>query len=277
MQTLHPIKAQMAAIFSAAADHFDAPPLAFWARIGENTVDRLALTEGQRVLDVCCGSGASALPAAQKVGASGSVLAVDLAEPLLQLGRAKADAAGLSNVEFRCADVEALDVPGGHFDAVVCVFGIFFFPDMEETVRRLWRWVKPSGTLAITTWGPDVMAPGDGLFWEVIGARRPELVKKVKPWARIETPETLRAMLAGVGVEASSVEAETSAQPLRTAEDWWTIALGSGYRGTLDQLDAATREAVREDLHAALEAQGVRAAQTNVVYAIARKPAETTA
>ncbi|EYF07636.1 class I SAM-dependent methyltransferase [Chondromyces apiculatus] len=276
MQDLSPDKARTAAVFSAAADHFDAPPLAFWARIGARTVDRIQLVPGQRVLDVCCGTGASALPAAQAVGPAGSVLGVDLAEPLLARGREKARALGLANVELRCADVEALEEPEGSFDAVVCVFGIFFFPDMEAAARRLWRWVKPGGVLAITTWGHDVMAPGDGIFWQAVGARRPELVKTSRPWDRIATPTTLGDFLVGAGVAepTPTIEAETSAQKLEAPEDLWTIALGSGYRGTIDQLDEASREAVRQETVGALRAQGVQTAQTNVMYALARKGRE---
>ncbi len=53
----------------------------------------------------------------------------------------------------------ALGFPDGHFDAVVCVFGLFFVPDMEAQVAELWRMVRPGGQLAITTWGPGIFAP----------------------------------------------------------------------------------------------------------------------
>src|SRR5215813_9304948 len=72
-------KAKAAATYDAAADHFDDEPLRFWERIGRSTVARLGLPAGANVLDVGCGTGASALPAAQAVGPGGSVLGVDLA------------------------------------------------------------------------------------------------------------------------------------------------------------------------------------------------------
>lgn len=65
--------------YNAASDKFNAEPLAFWDRYGKQTVDRMQLRTGARVLDVCCGAGASALPAAEAVGSTGSVIAVDLA------------------------------------------------------------------------------------------------------------------------------------------------------------------------------------------------------
>src|SRR5215468_7235988 len=92
--------------YSAAADTFDNPVLSFWDRYGRRTVDRLDLPHGARVLDACCGTGASALPAAHRVGPDGHVTGVDLAEPALALARAKAAAQGLTNVDFRRGDIE---------------------------------------------------------------------------------------------------------------------------------------------------------------------------
>ena len=66
---------------------YDHPANTFWSRYGGRSVERLRLSPGQRVLDVCCGSGASAIPAAETVGSTGSVVGVDLAENLLALAR----------------------------------------------------------------------------------------------------------------------------------------------------------------------------------------------
>src|SRR5262245_36765712 len=176
------------ATYNAASDAFDAEPLAFWDRVGARTVERLALRPGARVLDVCCGTGASALHAARAVGPQGRVLGVDLAEDLIALGRAKAAAASLRQLEFRRADMTALGLPDASFDAVVCVFGIFFVPDMEAQVAELWRMVRPGGQLAITTWGTDFVEPGYGAFRAAVRRVRPDLVAAFNPWDRITTP-----------------------------------------------------------------------------------------
>ena len=96
MNDLDTAKARAAATYNAAADLFDHPSNTFWDRFGQATIDRLQLRSGQCVLDVCCGSGASALPAAEAVGAEGRVIGVDLAENLVELARAKARQRGLS-------------------------------------------------------------------------------------------------------------------------------------------------------------------------------------
>src|SRR4029079_17872963 len=86
-----PAKLKAATTYNAAADHFDDGPLAFWDRYGQRTIEQLRLKPGSIVLDVGCGSGASAMPAAKVVGMHGRVIGVDLAERLLALAQAKAE------------------------------------------------------------------------------------------------------------------------------------------------------------------------------------------
>jgi 2-polyprenyl-3-methyl-5-hydroxy-6-metoxy-1,4-benzoquinol methylase len=268
---LEQAKIKAAFAYNAAADHFDHPVSSFWHRFGRRTVDRIDLRPGERVLDVCCGSGGSALPAAEMVGPDGQVVAADLAERLIDLARAKAEARGLANIEFRVGDMLALSYPDESFDTVVCVFGIFFVPDMTEAVRELWRMVKPGGRLAITTWGPNLFEPANGAFWEAIHAERPDLHRGFNPWDRISKPGGLRAMLADADIHSVDILAEAGTHPLNSPEDWWKIALGSGYRGTLEQLDADALARVRESNLSRLDQGRVQAIETNVIYAVATK------
>jgi ubiquinone/menaquinone biosynthesis C-methylase UbiE len=259
------------AAYSAAADRYDDPALAFWGRFGRATVERMGLAPGMRVFDACCGSGASALPAAEKVRSEGRVLAVDLAEPLLALGRAKAAARGLTNVEFRCDEFLATPEPPASFDAVACVFGIFFIPDMVAAARGLWRLVRPGGRLAVTTWGPRFFEPANSLFWDAVRDERPDLVRGFHPWDRISEPAALAALLTEAGIPDANVVAEAAVHPLRSAEDMWTIVMGSGYRGTLNQLTPEAQSRVRARLIEGLTRDQVNSIEANVVYALAPK------
>src|SRR5829696_2917235 len=108
MSTSDEAQKKAAATYNAAADFFDHPANTFWERYGRRTIELLGLTAGERVLDVCCGTGASAIPAAQAVGPAGSVIGVDLAESLLELGRKKATQHGLTNVQFESGDMTAV-------------------------------------------------------------------------------------------------------------------------------------------------------------------------
>lgn len=268
-----PVDAKQRAMFAynAAADFYDHPVNTFWERYGEQTVSRLGSMAGGRILDVCCGSGASAIPAATAVGSNGLVLGIDLAENLIELAKIKATKRGLENVEFRVADMLDAELALSTFDVVICVFGIFFVPDMERAAETLWTLVRPTGRLAITTWGPRFFEPVNAAFWNAVRNERADLYKGFNPWDRISEPESLRALLSSTGAETLDIAPEAARHHLRSPEDWWPMVLGTGYRGTIEQLDAAQRERVRNHCLEYIRANGVDSVEANVLYGVATK------
>jgi ubiquinone/menaquinone biosynthesis C-methylase UbiE len=272
MQTPDDTKAKVTAAYNAAADRYDDSANSFWDRFGRRTVERLLPPPGGRILDVCCGSGASAIPAAETVGPKGYVLGIDLAENLLELARTKAAIRGLQHIEFRIGDLLELRLPANDFDAAICVFGIFFVPDMSTAVRELWNRVRPGGKLAITTWGPRFLEPATTAFWNSVREVRPDLHKGFSPWDRICEPQALHLLLSEAGVRNVEVAAEDGQHPIPSPEAWWSAVLGSGYRGTVDQLDAEDREHIRNANLSYIRDANIRSVEANVLYAIATKP-----
>src|SRR4030095_592790 len=237
-------QARAAFAYNAAADFYDASPLSFWDYFGRRTIELASLPSGSRVLDVFCGAGASALPAAEAVGPTGHVIGVDLAKELLALARTKAIQRRLANIEFEIGDMLSLRFPPETLDAVVCVFGIFFLPDMAMSVRELWRCVRPGGQLAVTTWGQNFFEPAHSAFSRSIKEVRRDLHKIFNPWDRINNQASLTAILKEGGVESPKIIAEDRLHPINSADEWWTILLGSGYRGTIEQLNLSEHERV---------------------------------
>jgi ubiquinone/menaquinone biosynthesis C-methylase UbiE len=271
MTTSNEAQAKAAAAYNAASDLFDHPANTFWDRFGHSTVERLDLDPGSSVLDVCCGTGASALPAAMSVGSEGQVTGIDLAERLLDLARAKARKRNLNNVEFQVGDMLDTGFADASFDAVVCVFGIFFVPDIPSAIRELWRVLRPGGKLAITTWGPDFFEPGNSVFWNAVRDVRPDLYKGFNPWDRIAEPLSLNEVLIEAGVPKASIVAESAVHPVTSPEDWWTTLLGSGYRGTIDQLEPEAVDYVRQANLSFMADSRTQNVQANVIYAVAKK------
>ena len=271
MSTLDDAKRRAATTYNAASDHYDHPANTFWERYGRRTVERLGLTPGARVLDVCCGTGASALPAAETTGHTGSVVGVDLAGNLLELARAKAKQRGLENIDFQIGDLTNLTFEDASFDAVVCVFGIFFVPDMEAALRELKRVLRTGGRLAITTWGPRFGEPANSAFWNSVRTVRADLYKGFNPWDRISQPDELRSLFVAAGLRDVEIVAEEGSQPVNSPDDWWAMILGSGYRGTVDQLSAPEQDRVQRENFDFIRQTGLQSVETNVVYAIALK------
>jgi len=266
-----PTRLKAAATYDAAADHFDAAPLAFWDRHGRQAVNLLDLRPGARVLDVGCGTGASALPAAAAVGPDGQVAGIDVSENMLMRARAKAMARGLDNVTFDVADMTASGLPDERFDAVISVFSVFFVPDMERQITELIRMLRPGGRLAVTVWGPRAFEPGASVFGEEVRRVRPDMPVQVRPWERLTDPRNLRRLLLDGGASEPAIQAVSDRQPLTGVADWWTIAMGSGYRWEIDQLTADEQQTVRERSVQRLSDMCIRAIETSAIHAVARR------
>ena len=269
MTDLEDAKKKAATTYNAASDYYDHPANTFGGRYGRRTVERLGLESGERVLDVCCGSGASAIPAAEIVGTAGSVVGIDLAENLLKLAGAKATQRGLTNTQFQSGDLMHLPFEDKSFDTVVCVFGIFFVPDMEAALREIRRVVRNGGRVAITTWGPIFFEPASTVFWDSIRDVRPDLYKGFNPWDRISEVEAVLGLLEGAGLRDPRAVAESDAQTVNEPEDWWAMIMGSGYRGTVEQLSPEDRERVQRANLDFIERTSLRALEANVIYASA--------
>ena len=91
-------------------------------------------------------------------------------------------------------------------------------------------------------------------------------------WDRISDPPSVRALLHAGGVDHVEAVAEAGTHPVPSPEAWWSAVLGSGYRGTLEQLDASARESVRMANLNFIRESGIRSVEANVVYAVATKP-----
>ena len=114
-------------------------------------IARLGLGAGEKVLDVACGTGNLALPAAR---AGAVVTGVDIAPNLIEQARKNAAAEGL-NCRFDEGDAEALPYADGSFDAVVTMFGAMFAPRPDQVAAELTRVCRPGGRVAMANWTPQ--------------------------------------------------------------------------------------------------------------------------
>lgn len=133
-----------------------------------------------------------------------------------------------------------LGLPESSFDAVVCVFGIFF-------------------------------EPGNTAFWDAVRRVAPDLHKTFNPWDRISDPQSVQRLLVDAGIEHSEARAERGQHPIPSHEAWWSAILGSGYSGTLERLDDQGRDHVRAANLTFIRDANIRSVEANVVHAVAMK------
>lgn len=109
---------------------------------------------GERILDIGCGGGKSALAAAAAVGARGAVVGADISPGMVALASSRAATAKAANASFRVTDVQAEAVPGAPFDAAMSQFGVMFFEDPLAAFTNIRKQLKRSGRLAFACWQP---------------------------------------------------------------------------------------------------------------------------
>lgn len=108
---------------------------------------------GEDVLDVACGTGLIALPAAAAVAPGGQVLGTDISGRMVEEATVRAAAAGVGNADYRRMDAEVLDLPDGAFNAVLCGLGLMYMPRPEVALREMTRVLRPGGRLVAAVWG----------------------------------------------------------------------------------------------------------------------------
>jgi len=125
---------------------------AMLAPFGLAVIERAQPKPGERVLDVGCGVGQTSLQLAERVGASGSVLGVDISTPMLERARERARAQKLANLRFENADAQTFALTPNGVDLLFSRFGVMFFVDPQAAFANLARAVRPGGRLAFVCW-----------------------------------------------------------------------------------------------------------------------------
>jgi len=125
-----------------------------FAPLTELLIGRARVDCGACVIDVGCGTGATTLQLASAVGAHGSVLAVDISEPLLAIARRRVMHSGHPNVRFVIGDAQTHRFERASYDLAISRFGVMFFDDPVGAFRNLARALRPGGRLAFVCWAP---------------------------------------------------------------------------------------------------------------------------
>jgi SAM-dependent methyltransferase len=168
-------------------------------------VDAVAVAPGERVLDVASGTGVVARAAAAR---GATVVAADISPAMLARSAAHPDSAGISFVE---APAEAIPLPDGDFDVVLCQQGLQFFPDRGAALAELRRLLRPGGRLAVAVWlHGHRLEPFDEYSEALAGLGvEPTFPGAFDPASFGIAVDALRELLAGAGLAALDVGTAT--------------------------------------------------------------------
>ncbi|MHA6804487.1 class I SAM-dependent methyltransferase [Salinifilum ghardaiensis] len=220
---------QIREAWDALAPRFDEFTTTEWTLpFGEELLDRIDLHPGAAFLDVACGSGALAVPAARR---GAHVVAVDIAPAMIELLRARAEAAGVSDVDGLVMDGEALELPADTFDISASLNGVSLFPDVRAGLREVARVTKPGGRVLIAAFG----ALRDAEFLAVfLGALRasvpgfapPPMDPPPLPF-QLADPARLHSELVDAGLADVHVDPVTWERTFPSAERFWDVVTAS--------------------------------------------------
>jgi SAM-dependent methyltransferase len=219
---------------------------------GEALVHRLGIKPGMKILDLGCGDGTTALPAA-KLGAE--VLGVDIASNLVAAGNRRAVEMGLTNCRFQEGDATNLqDLADKSFDLVVSIFGAMFAPRPDDVAKVMVRVTRPGGRIVMGNW-----IPGDPtLVAQILKISSaytpppPEGFVSPMTWG-VESHVIERFAGAGVAREKIGFVRETFTFNFPTAPVTFVTEFRNYYGPTMNAFDAAEKHGRAADLQKELE------------------------
>jgi ubiquinone/menaquinone biosynthesis C-methylase UbiE len=184
------------------------------------TLRRLDLKPGERVIDVAAGTGAFSLQAAR---AGAHVLATDFAPGMIARLRQRIAEEGLERISAEVMDGQNLEAPDGSFDDSVSILGLMFFPDLAKGFAEMRRVVRPGGRVAVVCWG-DLQKLT--LFTSVMQAIRrvvPEFQPPSAPpvWARLAGAEALRDHMQRTGLRDVEVTVAKASLTIDSPQTYW--------------------------------------------------------
>lgn len=217
------------------------------------------LQDRQRVLDIACGAGDPAIPAAQQVGRFGRVVGIDFVSEMIDAARARAQALELTNIEFQLADAENIQLPDSIFDVCTMRWGLMFMPEPARCLATARAALKDGGRLVLSCWAGPERNPWAAIPLAVI--KRYIDVPQPAPGATgifsFADPDRIRTVLAEAGFTDIQVEAfELTAADSATGAEYFTLVseIAGPLAGLLQRVDGATRAKLADEVARAAEA-----------------------
>lgn len=215
--------------------------------IGDRLLEIAAARAGEKVVEIGCGTGMLAARIAAAV-APGSLLAVDISEPLLAVARRD-----VPGVEFRHADAQTAALPGGH-NLAISRFGVMFFADAAAAFANIRASLRPGGRLCFACWAPvaDIPCWSGPLAIAVAHLGPPEPMPADTPGPlSLSDPARVRGVLVAAGFAEIVIRTETVPTHQNSLDDAVVLATTVGPAGALikaREADAALVDAIRGEI-----------------------------
>lgn len=221
-------------------------------------IDAVRLQQGESVLELAGGPGTLSLMAGAAVGEQGHVVCTDFAEPMVETARRRIAREGQGNIECRVADAQAIDMPEGAVDVVLCRMGYMLMGDPAMALRESARVLRGGGRLALAVWSEAAANPWAAVPMQAImshfGAPPPP-PEAPGLWA-LADEHRVRQLLTDAGFGEIRTEVLHDQLQYDSVDVWLetTARLAGPIRALFANLDDAVRMAIRGRVAEAAEA-----------------------
>ena len=219
---------------------------------GEALVEKFGITKGLQVLDLGCGDGTTAIPAAKR---GADVLGVDIASNLVAAGNKRAEELGLANCRFQEGDASDMKgVQDRSFDLLVSIFGAMFAPKPFEVAKEMVRVTRPGGRIIMGNWIPNdpTLVAQILKISSAFTPPPPEGFVSPMTWG-VENSVTERFVAAGVSAEKVSFARDTFTFNFPGTPEDFVSQFKNYYGPTMNASEAAEKSGRVADLQRQLE------------------------
>lgn len=215
--------------------------------LAELTLRHVDVHEGDRVIDVACGTGIVGRLVAEKIGKSGSVVGVDLNAGMIEAAHRYSSVTD-ADVEWRQGDVTDLPFPDASFDIAFCQQGLQFFPDKLPALKEIRRVLAPGGSMTLTVWSSvsRVNATIADALTRYVSAEAAKTC--LAPFA-FRDPVIIKALMVEAGFQEIKMETMVVERRLGPAEESIpSVMAGAPYANDVATLDRATQDALVKEV-----------------------------
>jgi ubiquinone/menaquinone biosynthesis C-methylase UbiE len=224
------LKKEIALVFDDVASRYDSNR--FFELSAQKLINLINHNEINSMLDVATGTGIIALLAAERFPQA-EIEALDISTGMLSQARQKAKEKGLKNIKFRKQDIEKIEDRNVKFDIITCGYGLFFLPNMEHTIRKLYNCLNTGGKFIFSTFTKSAFSPYRDLFIDLFkdyGITLPEQISIM-----LQTPKEIKNLCQKLNIDKFRIKS-SKIRYLIDFDDWWSLLNSAGYKGFLKQV-----------------------------------------
>lgn len=226
--------------------------------LSEWMVERIDPKPGQTILELTAGPGETGFLAAERILPGGRLISTDLSDGMVAVARRGAAARGLTNVECRTMDAQAIDLPDASIGAVISRFGMMLLPDLAKALGDIHRVLRPGGRLVYGVFGRPDRNPLLSFFAMAVGQHHQ--LASGDPFGpggpfSLADPDANRAPLEAAGFGGVDVQEISGTAHFHNLNDYWQMqsAVGGPVALLLARLSDDEREAIKATLATMIE------------------------